>query len=50
MKELLRQYAAYNVWANQKLLDLILNLPGELQLREVVSSFSSLYKTLRAAD
>ena len=45
MKELLRQYAAYNVWANQKLLDLILSLPDELQTRDLVSSFSSLYKT-----
>ncbi len=45
MKELLRQYAAYNVWANQKLLDLILGLPQELHTREVASSFPSLYRT-----
>jgi len=46
MKDLLRQYAAYNIWANQKLAELILSLPEELQNREVPSSFTSLHKTI----
>ena len=46
MKELLRQYAAYNAWANQKLFDLILSLPEEMHNREVPNSFPSLYKTI----
>ena len=31
MKELLHQFAVYNAWANQKLLDMILMLPEEKQ-------------------
>ena len=46
MKELLKQFAAYNIWANQKLLDLILLLPEEKQVAEIPSSFNSLYKTV----
>lgn len=46
MKELLKQLAAYNVWANQKLLDIILSLPDEQQKKELPSSFKSLYDTL----
>ena len=46
MKELLRQFAAYNYWANQKLFEVILALPAEQQTREVPSSFSSIHKTL----
>ena len=46
MKELLSQSAAYNVWANLKLLELINSLPEEKQKAEVPSSFSSLYKTV----
>ncbi len=46
MKELLKQYATYNVWANQKLMDVILALPEEKQRAEVPSSYSSLYKTV----
>ncbi len=46
MKELLKQYATYNVWANQKLMDVILTLPEEKQLAEMPSSFTSLYKTV----
>jgi uncharacterized damage-inducible protein DinB len=46
MKELLRQYAGYNIWANQKLIELILSLPEEQQHKDIVSSFNSLYKTL----
>jgi uncharacterized damage-inducible protein DinB len=46
MKELLKQLASYNIWANQKLTDLILSLPEEKQLADVPSSFNSLFKTL----
>ena len=46
MKELLRQFAAYNFWANQKLCEVILALPAELQTREIPSSFNSIQKTL----
>jgi uncharacterized damage-inducible protein DinB len=46
MKELLKQYAAYNIWAHQRILDIILSLPEEKQLAELPSSFNSLYKTV----
>lgn len=46
MKELLKQYATYNVWATQKLTDVIVSLPEEKQMAEVASSFTSLYKTV----
>jgi uncharacterized damage-inducible protein DinB len=46
MKELLQQYAAYNLWANQTLLELILRLPQQQQIAEVPSSFNSLQKTI----
>ncbi len=46
MKKLLLQYAAYNVWANQKLIDCIENLSDEQIKREIDSSFKSIYATL----
>src|SRR5512138_1609873 len=46
MKELLKQYASYNAWANQKLADVILSLGEEQHHKEVSSSFTSLHKTL----
>ena len=46
MKELLKQFAAYNLWANQKIIELILSLPEEKQMAEVPSSFNSLFKTI----
>lgn len=46
MKELLLQLAAYNVWASQKLIDVVLSLPEEKQTAEVASSFTSLNKTI----
>lgn len=46
MKELLSQLAAYNIWANQKLLEIILALPEEKQKQEMPSSFKSLYTTV----
>lgn len=46
MRELLRQMAAYNCWANQRVTDAILALPQEKQLAEVPSSFKTLHHTL----
>ena len=46
MKELLKSLAAYNIWANQKLTELILSLPEEKQLTEVPSSFKSFHAAL----
>lgn len=47
MKELLQQYAAYNIWATKLLTDRISKLSDEAISREIVSSFPSLYKTLQ---
>jgi len=46
MKKLLLQYAAYNVWANQKMVDCISNLADEQVRKEINSSFKSIYATL----
>ena len=46
MKELLQQFAAYNIWANQKILEVIHTLPEEKQKQELPSSFKSLYVTV----
>lgn len=46
MKEVFEQYAAYNVWANQKMIDVILALPEEKVNKTITSSFSSLRLTL----
>ncbi|MEO6404358.1 MAG: DinB family protein [Ferruginibacter sp.] len=46
MKKLLGQYAAYNLWANQRITDCINNLADDQINKEIKSSFSSLQKTL----
>jgi len=46
MKELLKQYAAYNVWASQRIIDLMLTLSEDKHLQEVPSSFKSLLRTV----
>ena len=46
MKELLRQMAAYHIWASQRVFEVILSLPEEKQKAEIPSSFTSLYKTI----
>lgn len=46
MKELLKQYAAYNSWASKLIFDVILKLKEEEHQKEVPSSFNSLYKTV----
>ncbi|HET9056967.1 MAG TPA: DinB family protein [Chitinophagaceae bacterium] len=45
MKEVLQQYAAYNLWANQKLTEAILKLDEALYKQPVASSFPSLHAT-----
>lgn len=47
MKELLQQYAAYNMWATKLLTDRITKLSDEEINREIVSSFPSIYKTMQ---
>jgi uncharacterized damage-inducible protein DinB len=46
MKTLLAQFAAYNLWANGVLTACILELPPDVQTKEIVSSFPSLQATL----
>ena len=45
MKELLKQYAAYNLWANKKIIETANLLSEEKINTEIVSSFPSVYKT-----
>ena len=45
MKELLQQYASYNVWAHQRLFDITRQLNDEQIHLEMNSSFSNIYKT-----
>jgi uncharacterized damage-inducible protein DinB len=46
MKELLKQYAAFNNWANQRIIEAILQAPEEKQQQEIPSSFPTLQATL----
>ncbi len=46
MKEIVKQYAICNAWANQRLSALIITLPEEQLHRTIVSSFTSIHKTL----
>ena len=46
MKRLLQQYATYNVWANQKLVNCIEPLEEELLNKELPSSFKTIHLTL----
>ena len=43
---MLVQYAAYNLWANSRLIEVINNLTDEQIDREIVSSFTSIKKTV----
>ena len=47
MKEILAQYATYNLWANQQLINVINNLPEDVADAEINISFSSIKKTLQ---
>lgn len=46
MRTLLQPYAAYNVWANHRLVYHILQMPPDTWMQQVPSSFNSLYKTI----
>jgi uncharacterized damage-inducible protein DinB len=46
MKQLLQQYAAYNTWANKRLIETAATLTDEQVNKEIVSSFPSVYKTV----
>ena len=45
MKELLLNYARYNLWANKRICDFLLQAEEEKLNREISSSFSSIKKT-----
>jgi len=45
MKQLLQQYAAYNIWANKKIIETANQLTEEQINKEIESSFPSVYKT-----
>jgi uncharacterized damage-inducible protein DinB len=47
MKELLQQYAAYNIWATKTIVDRCNKMSEEKLLQEVTSSFPSVYKTVQ---
>jgi uncharacterized damage-inducible protein DinB len=46
MKQLLQQYAAYNLWANKILLEKIAQVPDEVVQKEMKSSFNSIFNTV----
>src|SRR6187431_925752 len=46
MKQLLQQYAAYNTWANKRIVETANQLTDEQVNKEIVSSFPSVYKTM----
>lgn len=46
MKQLLQQCAAYTIWANQKIFDCISNLSDDQINKEMISSFTSVQKTI----
>ena len=46
MKEILKQLSSYNLWATQRVMDVILLLPEEKHVMELTSSFPSFYKTV----
>jgi uncharacterized damage-inducible protein DinB len=46
MKQLLQQYATYNIWANKLITEKIAPLPTEILHKEMNSSFGSIYKTI----
>ncbi|SRR5579871_24866 len=45
MKDLLVQYAEYNLWSNERMFVVINGLNYEQQHKEIISSFNSIYKT-----
>lgn len=47
MKEVLTQFAAYNLWANQRITEAISNLTAEQQDQVIISSYRSIHLTLQ---
>lgn len=46
MKQLLQQYATYNLWANKLITEKVAQSPPEIIHKEMNSSFGSIYKTV----
>ena len=46
MKKMIAQYAAYNLWANQRIVEVINNLSDEQTERNIESSYNGIQKTL----
>ena len=46
MKQILQQYASYNLWANKVITDKINQLAEDIIQKEMKSSFISIYKTV----
>lgn len=46
MLEILKMYAAYNVWANHRIIYHLLQMPEARWMEKTPSSFDSLYKTI----
>ena len=46
MKSVLAHYASYNLWANKRITDTIINVSDEQLHKDINSSFRSIYKTL----
>jgi uncharacterized damage-inducible protein DinB len=46
MKKMLSHYAAYNLWANNRLIEVINNLTDEQVDRDITSSYPSIRKTV----
>jgi uncharacterized damage-inducible protein DinB len=46
MKKLLQEFAAYNAWANQRIVNRLLLLNDNFWTKETPSSFNSIYKTV----
>lgn len=46
MRQLLQQYAAYNSWANKRIVETAMQLSDDQVRKEIVSSFPSVFKTV----
>ena len=46
MKQILQQYAAYTIWADQRIFETVNNLSDDRIDREIASSFPSIKKTI----
>ena len=46
MKKFIEEYAAFNVWANERICSVVATISDEQMSREIISSFSSIRSTL----